>query len=331
MTRVIRRERIPSTDPRLGRSVCHDSESRRYRFPTAGLTPASVRHERRIPVLDQGQLGSCTGNAGIGALGTDPLYATVASTLMLHGGTPTAEQAEQLKAAFLGKTRTPDVMLLPKGAEVTWTAPPHYPLTEAGAVQLYSDATRIDDAPGQYPPDDTGSSGLAIAKVLKAHDQIAGYQHTFSLDAALKALTLYPLMVGSVWLNSMFTPGPDGLLTVDFASGVAGGHEYDVDEYDEVRGWVGMTNSWAESWGLKGRAYMEVEAFGRLLDQQGDVIVLLPLTQPAPIPSPAPDQDRDDLALAAVARPWVRRHHTTIAGNAGMQAALKTWLAAKGL
>ena len=33
---------------------------------------------------------------------------------------------------------------------------------EQFAVALYSDATKVDAYPGTYPPDDTGSSGLAI-------------------------------------------------------------------------------------------------------------------------------------------------------------------------
>ena len=36
---------------------------------------------------------------------------------------------------------------------------------EGFAVKLYEDATVVDGYPGEYPPDDTGSSGLAICKV----------------------------------------------------------------------------------------------------------------------------------------------------------------------
>jgi hypothetical protein len=32
---------------------------------------------RRIPVLDQGDLGSCTGNAATGVLGSEPFYGTL--------------------------------------------------------------------------------------------------------------------------------------------------------------------------------------------------------------------------------------------------------------
>ncbi len=66
---------------RLGRHVHHDSRSLAY--PWAGLPGArlggpgswaTVLHARRIPILDQGQAGSCTGNGEVGCLGTDPLF-----------------------------------------------------------------------------------------------------------------------------------------------------------------------------------------------------------------------------------------------------------------
>src|SRR3974390_862685 len=40
-------------------------------------------------------------------------------------------------------------------------------LTESDAVRLYSEATHLDNIRGNYPPDDTGSSGLAVAKAAK--------------------------------------------------------------------------------------------------------------------------------------------------------------------
>lgn len=64
------------TDPRLGRHVDHDPRSRGFAVAEpADLTHlVSVRHQRHIPVLDQGQVGSCTANAAVGALGTSPLW-----------------------------------------------------------------------------------------------------------------------------------------------------------------------------------------------------------------------------------------------------------------
>jgi hypothetical protein len=56
----------------LGRHVDHDSRSLAYAH---GVLPKSaiqsVSWTRRIDVLDRGQIGSCTGNAATGILGTD--------------------------------------------------------------------------------------------------------------------------------------------------------------------------------------------------------------------------------------------------------------------
>jgi hypothetical protein len=281
-------ERIPSTDPRLGRHVRHDDRSRAYAYPTDGLTLTSAKHTRRIPVLDQGDLGSCTGNAGIGALGTDPFYDGVQQHFVTDG-----------------PGRVP------------------YGFDEFGAVALYAAATWLDDAPGHYPPDDTGSDGLSVAKALKAAGEISGYQHTFTLTDALLALGQTPVITGVSWYDRMFDPDPDGRLHIGGA--VAGGHEFVVDEIDAEQERVWLTNSWGTSWGVGGRAYLTFDDWGRLLDEQGDVTVFTPLTSPAPTPTPA-DPDR---ALAAAARPWVIEHH--VGGNRAMANALKAWLAAKHL
>src|SRR5580765_8579725 len=51
-------------------------------------------------------------------------------------------------------------------------------LTEQDAIDLYSVATVLDGYPGEYPPDDTGSSGLAVMKAAKKAGLISGYSHT---------------------------------------------------------------------------------------------------------------------------------------------------------
>jgi hypothetical protein len=63
----------------LGRHVMIDSRSALYPFvprggARRGVTLADIRHVRHISILDQGNTGSCTGNAETGALGCDPLF-----------------------------------------------------------------------------------------------------------------------------------------------------------------------------------------------------------------------------------------------------------------
>ena len=70
----------------LGRHVHHDSRSLAYQRLADG-TVATARWARVIPVLDQGAVGSCTGNAAVGHLGTQPedtsLQALIATGLTL--------------------------------------------------------------------------------------------------------------------------------------------------------------------------------------------------------------------------------------------------------
>lgn len=56
----------------LGRHVNHDELSRAHPFAAPlGAPVTSVSWQRRVPIFDQGNLGSCTGNAAAGWVGTD--------------------------------------------------------------------------------------------------------------------------------------------------------------------------------------------------------------------------------------------------------------------
>ena len=59
---------------RLGRHINHDPRSLRYLITDETVPFVSVSWPRHIPILDQGAVGSCTGNALTGALGTGPLF-----------------------------------------------------------------------------------------------------------------------------------------------------------------------------------------------------------------------------------------------------------------
>jgi hypothetical protein len=212
----------------------------------------SVDWIRRAPIFDQGQIGSCTGNAAAGLLGTDCAARTGLTSVQIDR----------------------DVL----------------PVDESLAVQLYELATHLDSIKGVYPPDDTGSTGIAAAKALKRLGLAASYRHAFSLDALKSALQSGPVMVGTVWVESMFEVDPDGFVIVDRKSAVAGGHEYVISAYQADRLTFRIDNSWGD-WGLRGSAWITQTNLQWLLSQQGDVTVPVWATAPTPPPSPAPATD----------------------------------------
>jgi hypothetical protein len=240
-------ELIPAAG-RFGRHVEHDPRSRKFaqeELPETAIR--SVEWTRRTPVLDQGQLGSCTGNAGTGLLGTDSAGRTGLTSVAIS-----VDAARASHGAFTPGLYAPD---------------------EDFAVRLYSLATRLDSVSGHYPPTDTGSSGLGVAKALRVLGLASSYSHAFSMSGLTSALQRGPVMIGIVWLNSMFDPDGDGRLVVDPGSDVAGGHEIELNRFDATTGDFWITNSWGEAWGVNGCAYFTTADLRWLLSQQGDVTV----------------------------------------------------------
>jgi hypothetical protein len=147
-------------------------------------------------------------------------------------------------------------------------------LTEADAVSIYSAATRLDNYAGSYPPDDTGSSGLAVMKVARARGLIRGYRHAFSIQAALQALQTGPVITGIAWYEGFDAPEGDAA-ELRISGSVRGGHEVVIDGIDVENGFVHGTNSWGLFFGNRGRFVMSFATWKELMAQRGDVTVAL--------------------------------------------------------
>ena len=154
------------------------------------------------------------------------------------------------------------------------TAPLHHNgrlLHNTDGLTLYRRATLLDNIPGNYPPEDTGSTGLAACKAGVEAGYLKEYRHLFGYDQFLAGLMLSPVMFGSNWYSGMFYPNASGL--VEVSGSLAGGHEYLCVGYAVKTRMFRFLNSWTNVWGVRGYFYMAEATVRRLLSEDGDCIV----------------------------------------------------------
>jgi len=255
----------------LGRRKWHDPRNAAYAI---GVRPKSALNSqswaRRAPIFDQGSLGSCTGNAAAGWVGTD------------NSIRPGLAQV------------TYPASLVGSGAPVT------RPVDEDFAINVYGLATQLDAFAGTYPPTDTGSDGPSAAKALTKLGLAGQYQHAFSIAALQSALQTGPVMWGTDWYNSMFDLDASGYLVVKKSSGLAGGHELLITGWDKTSDVYVVTNSWGTGWGNQGTCRVKAKDMTTLLAQDGDLTQPVPVNAPVPPdPTPVPSVVTDAQFIAA--------------------------------
>lgn len=212
---------------RLGRHIEHDAASRLYAVEDRLFGAVNTVYWSRFSdILDQGEVGSCTGEAMTGALACAPLC-----------------RSESDAAVF----------------------------DQPFALALYEHATEIDNIPGAYPPDDTGSSGLAVAKAAKAGGYISRYHHAFTTLGMLRALQHGPVIVGINWYSGFDSPDADGVISI--SGYVRGGHEVLIRGYDHDESLLHGDNSWGSGWGANGSFSMHLDTWARLRREGADVTV----------------------------------------------------------
>ncbi|WP_435058529.1 hypothetical protein [Streptomyces sp. bgisy060] len=247
--------------PALGRHQVLDARSLAYRCVHDGRELRPTAWQPKIPVLDQQHLfaqGIRTSQVVDGARDTDAL------------------------GSCTGNAATAAISVLLSNDDARQAGLAHDPVAaEKWAIQLYAEATRLDEfLPYQWPPADSGSSGLGVARALHRRGLVSSYTHALDADGIAAALQNGPVLFGMPWFNAWFEPGSDGLVDAVpgwQTSGVAGGHEVCVIGLDEVaqdhggrvipdRTVLRLRNSWSRSWGddgdfrLRLSTYLELRA-----------------------------------------------------------------------
>lgn len=206
--------------PALGRHMVLDPRSLAHRTPYTGQHLRAREWAPKIPVLNQqdliGQgirtsrlfpgiddmdaLGACTGNAATAALSV-----LLSATQCKQAGLDTTHQAE----------------------------------AETFAIRLYADATTRDEwHEDTWPSEDCGSSGLGVAKALKARGLIDSYKPATTAEELCLLLQDGPVLMGMPWLAAFDSPPSSTALLDDIPnwrdSPVAGGHEVCITALESV-------------------------------------------------------------------------------------------------
>jgi len=198
--------------PHLGR--------RHYRAPGRAMpteTSATVCSRFWNPLnwtpLNQGDTGSCTGNAGVGVISTTPY------TSDAH------DNETDARLAYQGGT------CVDNGCSI--------PCTCSSCPAAFCPATNAND---------NGSNGSSVMTWMQNAGWVKGYTTADTTTQLIACLQTGPAVIGIDWYNSMFLTDKTGTLPVTVSSGLAGGHEIRVVGYDSVKAQVIIDNSWG-LWG----------------------------------------------------------------------------------
>lgn len=234
---MITEKKYPRLHPKLGRHVKHDSRSLEYPFDVTGLTIRSVVWPRHIPILDQGDIGSCVANAAIGDLATDPEFPAVPSTCPYSLDEPGAVK-------LYSDLETEDGY-----------GP--YPPNDNGSTALTAGKVLLRAGViSGYKWCFDARSALRALSVLPFMFGTVWTEHMFRPDTDGRVHPEGSIMGGhEIYCREFDMHGPT----------VWKGSRLYFD------------NSWGESWGLAGRFYLTLADFEILLAQQGDVVLFLPL------------------------------------------------------
>jgi hypothetical protein len=134
---------------------------------------------------------------------------------------------------------------------------------------IYFNAQKIDEWPGENYH---GTSVRAGAKYLKNIGKISSYYWAFDLETLINSvLHLGPVVVGTNWYLNMFYPNRNGLITATGRN--VGGHAYVINGVDTTKQLFRLKNSWGQSWGQNGMAYISFADMKKLINEYGEICI----------------------------------------------------------
>lgn len=225
----------------FGRIVRHDPRSRKFPAPVPDFPLQSVLWPSVIPRLDQGNVGSCTGNAAVDCLGTMPLAVREVTANL------TEDLALQIYSA--AETIDGDGPFPPNdngssGLSVAQAA------QNMGLISGYQHAFGIDHT----------------LQALMGGAVIVGVNWYDSM--------MNPDPTGLITVPSDPNATPVGGHEIC-------SNQYVLDTAAPGGGWLWLINSWGPGWGINGTARISAADLGTLLDQDGDTVQFVaPLVPP---------------------------------------------------
>lgn len=136
----------------------------------------------------------------------------------------------------------------------------------AYAHQIYLEAQKIDEWPGE---DYEGTSVLAGVKVAKSLGWMKSYRWGFSLDDLILGVGYNgPAVLGISWLEGMMDINQDGFIIADGDD--MGGHCILCRGVNVNAEYFLLHNSWGASWGINGDCKITFKDMERLLKMEGE-------------------------------------------------------------
>lgn len=134
------------------------------------------------------------------------------------------------------------------------------------AHQFYHLATQIDPFKGTWPPEDTGSSGLASAKAAQKLGVGGEYRHVLNgADGVVELIQQNRVpSIGTWWYDGLYTLNAKGI--IEPTGRKVGGHQFIARGYEVKRDLV-MIRCW---WGRFRDAFIKREHLNELILDGGD-------------------------------------------------------------